>query len=78
MIFATEGLDEALHVEVDVKNEAVYRWSILGNVTKEVFGSHGDGTSIDLDEPFVIRFCPVLLFLAYPVSGSAVTRTAGC
>ena len=78
MIFATEGLDEAFHVEVDVKSEAVYRWSVLGNVTQEVFGSQGDGTSIDLEEPFVIRCCPVLLSLAHPTSGLGVMRTAGC
>ena len=64
MIFATEGLDEAFHVEIDVKKEAVYRWSILGNVTQDVFGTEGEGTSVDLEEPFVIRCRFLLLFFS--------------
>ena len=55
--FAAEGIDEAFHVKVDVKNEVVQRWSVLNNLTQEVFGEEGEGTSIDYDEPFVIRFC---------------------
>ena len=56
VIFAADGIDEALHVEFDVKAEVVRRWSVLDNVTGEIFGTEGDGTSIDLEEPFVIRF----------------------
>ena len=55
VIFAADGIDEALHVQFDVKNEVVYRWSVLDNVTQESFGTEGEGTSIDLEEPFVIR-----------------------
>ena len=32
------------------------RWSVFENVTQEVLGEIGDGTSIDFDEPFVARF----------------------
>lgn len=55
VIFAADGIDEALHVEFDVKAEVVRRWSVYENVTGEIFGAAGDGTSIDLEEPFVIR-----------------------
>ena len=54
-MFAADGIDEALHVQFDVKKEVVYRWSVLDNVTQEIFGIEGEGTSIDLEEPFVIR-----------------------
>ena len=54
-MFAADGIDEALHVMFDVKKEVVYRWSVLDNVTQEIFGIEGEGTSIDLEEPFVIR-----------------------
>ena len=55
MVFATDGLDEAYHVSVDIKNEMVQRWAVFENVTQEIFGAPGDGSSIDFDEPFVLR-----------------------
>ena len=55
VVFAADGIDEALHVQFDVKKEVVYRWSVLDNVTQEIFGTEGEATSIDLEEPFVIR-----------------------
>ena len=61
VVFAAEGIDEALHVQFDVKNEVVYRWSVLDNETQEIFGTEGEGTSIDLEEPFVIRFRKILI-----------------
>ena len=68
VIFATDGFDEAFHASFDINNKFVQRWGVFENVTEEVFGSPGDGTSIDHDEPFVIRsvfyfplFCLALL-----------------
>ena len=55
VVFATDGLDEAYHVSVDIKNEMVQRWAVFENVTQEIFGAPGDGSSIDFDEPFVLR-----------------------
>ena len=55
IIFATEGIDEAFHVMVDIKNEVVQRWAVFENETQEILGEPGEGTSIDFDEPFVIR-----------------------
>ena len=40
---------------VDIKNEVVQRWAVVNNETQEILGEPGEGTSIDLDEPFVIR-----------------------
>ena len=40
---------------MDVKNEVVQRWAVFQNITQEVFGYPGDGSSIDFDEPFVLR-----------------------
>ena len=41
---------------VDIKNEVVQRWAVLNNETQEILGEPGEGTSIDFDEPFVIRY----------------------
>ena len=46
-------------MEFDVKAEVVRRWSVLDNVTGEIFGTEGEGTSIDLEEPFVIRLVKI-------------------
>ena len=80
VIFAADGIDEALHVEFDVKAEVVRRWAVNENVTGEIFGTEGDGTSIDLEEPFVIRFVKiecVSLELVVMFTGLAVMRMAG-
>ena len=37
---------------VDIKNEVVQRWAVVNNETQEILGEPGEGTSIDLDEPF--------------------------
>ena len=55
IIFAGNGSDEALHIKVDVNENVVLRWSFYDNSTQEPQGEPGDGTSIDLEEPFVIR-----------------------
>ena len=55
IIFATEGIDEAFHIMVDIKDEVVQRWAVFNNETQEILGEPGEGTSIDFDEPFVVR-----------------------
>ena len=49
---------------MDIKNEMVQRWAVFENVTQEIFGAPGDGSSIDFDEPFVLRkqFKPFTFF----------------
>ena len=56
VIFATDGTDESFHASVDVNNKFVQRWGVFENITVDMIGSPGDGTSIDFDEPFVIRY----------------------
>ena len=55
IIFAGEGLYEAFHVRVDADNEVVTRWGVALNVTQGEQGQPGEGTTIDRDEPFVLR-----------------------
>ena len=54
--FLSEGIDEAFHFQIDPDNEFVARWAVVANVTTPVIGEPGDGTTIDRDEPFVIRY----------------------
>ena len=55
IVFAGEGLDQAFHVRVDSDNEVVTRWGVALNVTQGEQGQPGEGTTIDRDEPFVLR-----------------------
>ena len=56
MVYRAEGLDESFHIAVDIKNDVITRWAVAENITQEVQGRPGEGTSIDFDEPFVMRF----------------------
>ena len=53
VIFAN-GFDEAFHMLVDVPNDVVQRWGVVDNETLELQGEAGEGTTIDVEEPFVI------------------------
>ena len=39
---------------VDVPNDVVQRWGVVDNETLERQGEAGEGTTIDVEEPFVI------------------------
>ena len=54
MLFGN-GTDEAFHVKVDVNKNYVERWAFQNNMTQEVQGTPGEGTSIDILEPFILR-----------------------
>ena len=56
MVYKTGGLDESFHILIDIANDVITRWGVYENVTQELLGQPGEGTSIDFDEPFVIRF----------------------
>ena len=56
VIYKTGGLDESFHILIDIENDVITRWGVFENVTQELLGSPGEGTSIDFDEPFVLRF----------------------
>ena len=53
--FLSEGIDEAFHLQIDPDNEFLARWAVVANLTTSVIGKPGDGTTIDRDEPFVLR-----------------------
>ena len=55
IVFLGKGTDEAFHVLVDPDLEFVQRWAVFRNETNGLVGTLGDGTTIDKDEPFVLR-----------------------
>ena len=62
-----------------MQREGVRRWSVFENITQEIFGADGDGTSIDLEEPFVIRFKLTFIFFYFLfLKDLAVMEMAGC
>ena len=42
-------------MQLDVEQEFIERWGVSGNITMGLQGERGDGTTIDKDEPFIIR-----------------------
>lgn len=50
---------EAFHLAIDVDREFIQRWGVTGNLTTAMTGSPGDGTTVDRDEPFVLRWAEV-------------------
>ena len=56
VVYRTDGLDESFHIAVDIQQDVITRWAVAENITQEVQGKQGEGTSIDFDEPFVMRF----------------------
>ena len=56
VVYRAGGLDESFHIAVDIQSDVITRWAVAENITQEVQGRQGEGTSIDFDEPFVMRF----------------------
>ena len=54
--FATNGTDEAFHLCVDLEQEFIKRWGVHNNLTEDVQGEPGEGSTIDTDEPFMMRW----------------------
>ena len=48
-------VQEAFHVLVSPVQEYVQRWAVIQNTTTGLVGQPGDGTTIDLEEPFILR-----------------------
>ena len=46
---------EAFHVLVQPDLEFVQRWAVTENTTTGLAGEPGEGTTVDLDEPFILR-----------------------
>ena len=70
IIFQGEGPKEAFHVLVDPGDkktiinvdlnscpvqEFIQRWAVPENITSGLVGEPGEGTTIDVDEPFLLR-----------------------
>ena len=53
--FLSVGIDEAFHLRIDPDQEYLERWGVVDNVTTQLSGEPYEGTTIDRDEPFVIR-----------------------
>ena len=56
IIFATRKTTfEAVHFKIDIENDVIQRWGLVDNVTENLLGAPMEGTTIDYDEPFMIR-----------------------
>ena len=55
VFYAEDGFDEAFHIVLNISFNYIERWGVYDNVSTEHLGQPGDGTSIDYDEPFVMR-----------------------
>ena len=56
VIFHGNGSDEAFHIQIDAEMEYVRRWGVYNNATIGEAGEAGDGTTIDIEEPFILRY----------------------
>ena len=54
-VFRAGDWDEAFRVKIDPDQEVIQRWGVFNNVSTKVAGDPFDGTTVDRDEPFVVR-----------------------
>ena len=52
---AENTVSEGLHVNINLKQKMIERYSVINGIKSEVAGATGDGTSIDFDEPFTLN-----------------------
>ena len=55
VVFRINSTDEVLGVGVHLEEDYVHRWSKLGGEVAEEQGEPGDGTTIDISEPFQLE-----------------------
>ena len=55
LVFRGPGTEEAFHLRIHPDQEYIERWGVASNVTLGQAGGEGDGTTIDRDEPFIVR-----------------------
>lgn len=55
-MFGQNDTNEAYHLHFDIRNDFVSRWGMVDNVTMDTVGAPGEGTTIDFDEPFLLRY----------------------
>ena len=56
VVFETGTTNEAFHMKIDLANDVIQRWNIFDNITSEILGQPFEGTTIDRDEPFMLRY----------------------
>ena len=67
-------IDEAFYFPVQ---EFIQRWGVLEDSPVELVGDPGDGTTIDLDEPFLLRWNHSRMCMLSKIQGSDATTTGG-
>ena len=55
IVFATDSGDEALHVQISLHEQVIYRYAFFDREIKNKFGAPGDRTTIDLNETFSLK-----------------------
>ena len=55
VVFGTASTDEAFHMKIDLANDFIERWNIYENGIVEKMGVPFEGTTIDANEPFMLR-----------------------
>ena len=63
IIITGPNATEALHVKIGVAEDVLWRWAVVGAAVGYV-GTEGDGTTIDYDEPFIIRYRSNIIIVA--------------
>ena len=52
---AESTVTEGLHVNLNLKQNMIERYSVINRTKSDVAGAIGDGTSIGFDEPFILN-----------------------
>ena len=60
--------DESFHMSIDLERDVIQRWAVFSNITEGVFGEPFEGTVIDREEPFMLRYYGLCNDLHYDLS----------
>ena len=55
LLVASNMSNEGIHINLNLKNQVIERYSVTNGTKSSIDGMPGDGTSIDYDEPFVLN-----------------------
>ena len=58
VVVQTSGTNEPFHMKIDLERDVIERWGVFNDKIEEVFGAPFEGTTIDYDEPFMLRWYP--------------------
>ena len=67
IVVNSKDLTEAIHVQISLKKKGVWIWSVIDNngTIDGLIGQEGEGSSIDYDEPFMIKYNQLLHHFLY-------------